>query len=161
MEEQTGENVFRIPKISVPITCHTLFEETIPGEIFLNMTGSGGYSSSNLLDFFNDDSPFFPFRLASGKRPVLLRKRTLVQIEVPGLLERYEQEPATLLSQKVEAVLHLVRVGAVRATIILDQPQEYARVLDLLNLDITFYPVIINGVYTLINSHHLYKVEEL
>lgn len=156
-----AEQQFRIPKISVPVICHTLQGEKIAGDIFVDVISLQGYTTQQLLDYLNAQPPFFPIRTSTAQRPLLILKDSLVQVDVPHLMKQYQEETSTTLAQKKEAILYMQTLGPVRGIVILDLPEEYARILDLLNLKRTFFPAIIHEQFVILNSHHIYKIEEL
>jgi hypothetical protein len=155
-----GESQFRIPKISVPINCLMMSDETISGEIFVDDLGSHEYTSQQLIDFFNDDPPYFPIRTSIGSKPILIQKCWVAQIEIIGMIKRFQEQSAPLISKK-RAVLHRPPLAAVEATIILDMPEDHSRLLDLLNLPLTFVPAIVNEHYCLVNARQIFKIEEI
>lgn len=155
------EEGFRIQKSSVPISCHTARDDRIQGEIFVDLRTAEGYSTKQVLDFFNSAVPFFPIKTRDHERPILLAKRSVVKVEIAGALERFEAEASTPFIIKKEAVLHMRSLGPVRATLVVDLPAEHSRLLDLLSLPLSFYAAIIHGTFCLINARHIYKIEEL
>jgi len=159
MQQEPGR--FKIPKMSVPIICRTIASETINGEIFLVATASGGYTTHQILEFFNSDGPFFPVRLSSADRPGLLRKASINHAIVPDLAGHLQDETSITLAQKKDAIVHFPFGESVRATVILDLPEESCRILDLLSLPNDFFAALIENTYSVINSNHVYKIEEL
>ena len=155
-----GEQQFRIPKVSVSVFCYTIENEKIEGEIFLDVRGSDQYNSQQVLDFFNSETPFFPIRTSDFPNPILLRKESILRVDVIRMMETLEEEPSMSLAGKRQVPVHLPTLGPVSVTVILDLPEEYSRILDLLNLKRTFFPTIIDGNFSLLNSHHVYKIEE-
>ena len=151
---------FRIPKISVPIICQTISQEQIAGEIFIDRLGSSEYASHQITDFFNDQAPFFPLRTSMGARPILLQKTFVVQVEIPGMMNKFLDETASSLAVKKEAVIYRQGLGAVTATVMIDMPEDHSRLLDLLNLGAIFFPAIIDGSFQLVNSRLIFKIEE-
>jgi len=159
--ETVTNRSFQIPKISVPIVCSTVQGERVPGEIFLDVVSASEYSSQQLLDFFNNESLFFPLRPGPDARPMLISKESIVQVEVVGVLQRFLTETSVVLAQKKEADLHLRMLGTRRVSVLLTMPEEYCRVVDLLNLGHTFCCAISGQEFVLLNVHHIYKVEEV
>lgn len=157
-----AEQDFKIPKIAVPIICHTEPGEKLAGEIFLDVLSSEGYSARQVLDFFNTHLSFFPFRPSAGRKPLLLLKESVIQVDVPEMMKEMREDTSLYLAQKKEVILYLHKIGPVRAVMVLDLPSEYARVIDLLNQNQTFFPAVVNETtFALMNSHHIYKIEEL
>src|SRR5439155_26060969 len=100
-----GESQFRIPKISAPINCLMMSGEKISGEIFVDDLGSHEYTAQQLIDFFNDEPPYFPIRTSIGSKPILIQKSWVAQIEIIGMIKRFQEQAAPLVSQK-RAILH-------------------------------------------------------
>ncbi|HSP05597.1 MAG TPA: hypothetical protein VLR94_00390 [Acidobacteriota bacterium] len=150
---------FRIPKISVPIVCHTIQEEEVRGDIFLDMILTEGYSVQQIIDYFNATAPFFPIR-TSGRQPVLISKASVVLVDVPQLTDQYREDTSSF-SVRTEAVVHVHSLGPLRLTIIVDLPEEHSRLLDLVNVARkAFFPAMLNNSLSLVSLHHIYKIEE-
>jgi hypothetical protein len=149
----------RIPKISVDIVCHTIQNETLSGTIFLDMLSSSGYTVANVQEFFDSPFNFVPFRTQAGES-ILLQKQAILRADVPGLFHEYESEVSSLLDTRKEATLHFLNSDAVQGIFIIDLPSDHARVLDLLNTGHRFVPFMLEEMLTLINTRHIYKVEE-
>jgi hypothetical protein len=47
-----------------------------------------------------------------------------------------------------------------RGNIVVDMPKEHARAQDVLNSGRTFIPVLLETTLSLINLHHIHKIEE-
>lgn len=156
-----AESELRIPKVAVPVICHTLPGEKIAGEIFLDMLSSEGYTAHQVLDFFNARPPFFPIRTTIGQRSILLSKDSLVQVDMLEMMKEMREDTSLFLAQKKEVFFHLQTLGPVRGVVVLDLPAEYARVVDLLNQNRNFFPAIVHETFTLLNARHIYKIEEL
>ena len=152
-------NEYLIPKIPVPLVCHTVQGESIPGEIFLDMILTEGYSIDQVLEFFNARLPFFPIRTASMPRPILLRKNSVVRVDIPQLSASFAERTSGFAISR-EATITMETLGPVRGTFVLDLPQEYTRILDLINLDPVFFPAMIQESFVILNAHHIYKIEE-
>ena len=150
----------RIPKISVEILCHTTVGEMIPGKIFLDMLSSSGYTVSQVLEFFDSPAPFFPLRLNNGKS-ILIQKQTVVRADVPDLFREYESEVNSQLDTRREATIHFTDLNVLNGSFLIDLPSDHARTLDLLNARHRFVPFLQEEMLTLINTRHIYKVEEL
>ena len=156
-----SRNQLQIPKINVPIICYTTQGESISGEVFLDLILTQGYSINQLLDYFNAQTPFFPIRISSQKRAILLQKESVVRLDVPQLLDQYNEETATFVTRK-DAIVHFHTMGPARVTVVVDLPSEHSRFSDLVNMTTRrFFPAIINDGFTLLNSNHIYKIEEL
>jgi hypothetical protein len=149
---------YRIPKINVPLTCLTVQGERIAGDIFVDVLLTEGYNVEQVLDYFNTPSPFFPIRTGDSA-PVLLSKESVAIIEVPQLLGQFREDTSTFSTRK-EATLHFHHIGPVRALIIVDLPEEYSRILDLVNMaKRAFFPAIVNDSLSLLSIKHIYKIE--
>lgn len=155
------EQEYRIQKISVPVTCHTARDERLEGEIFVDMVNAEGYDLKQVIDFFNSHSHFFPIKTRDNERPILLNKTSVVKVEVPGGMERFQEGASATFARRREAVAHMRRLGPIRVTLILDLPEEHSRILDLLSLPSHFFSAIIQDSFCLLNAHHTYKIEEL
>jgi hypothetical protein len=150
----------RIPKTAVRILCHTDRKETIDGEIFLDSISSAGIRASHVLDFFNSHQEFFPLRVSRDKS-LLIHKKNLVRVDVPGLYEEYETEVSASFDVKTNVQLDLSTGEELRGELIVDMPSDHARVLDLLNSRRRFFPVLLQHMITLVHIRHIYKVEEI
>lgn len=150
----------RIPKIAVAIRCYTTYKESLSGQVFLDMMTTSGFTTSQILEFFNSPQLFFPLKLDSGKG-ILLQKQTLIRVDVPDLFQEYESEVSSQLDFKRETILHLAMAEPLHGSMIVDMPKEHARVLDVLNSARIFIPFLLETTLTLINTHHVYRVEEI
>jgi hypothetical protein len=150
---------FRIPKVSVDIVCHTTDRDTINGQIFLDLMSVTGYSLSQVLDFFNSPAAFFPFRTTDGGS-ILLHKKRLLRVDLPGLSEESEDEISSLLALKREARVFFANGTMLEGRFIIDMPEDHARSLDLLNAGRAFIPFLLDETLALIHTDHIYKVEE-
>lgn len=150
---------FRIPKVSVEIVCHTAERETISGHIFLDMVSVTGYTLSQVLDFFNAGEAFFPLKTADGNS-ILLHKKRILQVDLPGLSDEYETKLASILDLKREARVFFINETALDGRFIIDMPEDHARSLDLLNAGRRFIPFLLEGMLALIHTDLIYKVEE-
>lgn len=149
---------YRIPKIHVPLTCHTIQGEKLAGEIFLDVILTEGYNLEQVLDYFNTPTPFFPIRIGD-EAPILLSKESVVQVEVPQLLEEFKQKTFSFSTRK-EAVLHMHQIGSIRAIIIVDMPEDHSRILDMVTMaKRSFFPAIVNDSLSLVHIKHIYKIE--
>ena len=149
----------RIPKVSAEIVCHTIQEETLPGQIFLDVVSAAGFTLSQVLDFFNSSELFFPFRISEGNS-ILLHKQMIYRIDVPGLLHDYELEVSSQLDLKRDANVYFRNSASLRGRFIIDMPQDHARSLDLLNSGRRFVPFLVEETLTLVHTQHIYKVVE-
>ena len=150
---------FRIPKVSVEIVCHTAERETISGHIFLDIVSVTGYTLSQVLDFFNAGEAFFPFKTAEGKS-ILLHKKRIVRVDLPGLTDEYEAELSSVLDLKREARIFFINETILDGRFIIDMPEDHARSLDLLNSGRRFIPLLLEGTLALVHTELIYKVEE-
>ena len=149
---------YRIPKINVPLTCLTVEGEKLAGEIFLDVILTEGYSVEQVLDFFNSSTPFFPIRMTDYP-PILLSKDSIVLVEIPQLMEQYKRETSSFSTRK-NAVLHYHKIGPIEAFMVVDLPEEYSRILDLVNMaKRRFFPAIVNDTLSLLSIKHIYKIE--
>lgn len=148
-----------IPKINVPITCHTAQGESVSGDIFVDVILTEGYSVHQVVDYFNSKTPFFPLRLAD-RRPILVAKESVVQVDIPQLMDQFREDTSSFSTRK-DVVLYVHSLGQVRVTIIADMPEEHSRILDLVNLSRgNFFPAVVNNSLSLLSIHHIYKIEE-
>jgi hypothetical protein len=149
----------RIPKVSAEIVCHTIERESIHGLIFLDMISAAGFSLAQILDFFNSTELFFPFKIGEGKS-ILLHKKMIYRVDVPGLFHEYETEVASLLDLKREARVEF-RDGtsSLEGRFIIDMPMDHARSLDLLNAGRRFVPFLMEETLALLHTEHIYKVD--
>lgn len=149
----------RIPKVSVEIICHTIQQEILSGEIFLDQVSSAGYTTAQVLDFFNSPAAYFPLRV-SGQKSILLQKESLFRVDVQGLFHEYETEVYSFVDLKREAVLHMTNGMTLQGQFIIDLPHEHDRILDLLNAGRRFVPFLLEDTINLIHTLYLYKIEE-
>jgi hypothetical protein len=150
----------RIPKIAVSIHCYSIHGDSFSGKVFLDMVTTSGFTTSQILEFFNSSQIFFPIKMDEGKG-IVVQKKCLFRIDVPELFEEYQTEVSSLLDFKRETILHFTTVPALRGILIVDMPIEHARVLDVLNSGRAFVPVLLETTLSLINVHHITKVEEI
>jgi hypothetical protein len=149
----------RIPKVSVEIICHTIQHEILFGQIFLDQISSSGYTTAQVLEFFNSRESYFPLRL-SAEKSILLQKQSLVRVDVQGLFREYETEVFFTLDTKREAVLHMTNGMILQGQFIIDMPQNHDRAVDFLNAGRQFVPFLLDDTINLINTQYLYRVEE-
>lgn len=149
----------RIPKVSVDIVCHTTQDESITGQVFMDIVSAAGYTLSQVLDFFNSHESFFPLRIAQNAS-ILVNKRMIVRIDVPGLFSEYETEVFSALDLKREATVYFKTNNSLPGRFIIDMPEDHARSLDLLNSGRRFVPFLLEETLTLIHTEHIYKVVE-
>jgi len=149
----------RIPKVVVEIICHTIQQEILFGQIFLDQVSTAGYTTAQVLDFFNSREPYFPLRL-SAEKSILLQKESLVRVDVQGLFREYEIEVFSTLDVKREAVLHMTNGMILQGQFIIDMPHDHDRALDFLNSGRQFVPFLLEDTINLIHVRYLYKVEE-
>lgn len=158
MEDE--EQQFRIPKAMVPVVCHTIHNERIEGDVFLDIT-SVRYDFEQVLEFFNSGTLFFPLRTASLAKPIILFKNSLARVDLPNLLKSFEEDTSVMLAPRKHAILHIDSLGSLEAKVILNLPHDHSRILDLLNIGGTFFPVLLQDELSFINSRHIYKIEEI
>lgn len=154
-----NDQPFKIPKLQVPVVLHTLPADEIRGDIFLDFASSEGYSVQLLLDYFNSDPPFFPIRTEANS--LLVSKHSLIWIEVAKNLKQLREESSTILAESKEVMIHTDHVQEMKATIILDLPEEYGRTLDLLNRKERFIVIIRKEALVILNLDHVTRIEEL
>jgi len=160
MTQEADRERFRIPKLSVPVLCHTVQHEKINGQIFLDVVESTLGILQHMLDFFNSSPPFFPIRVGESQNPVLLSKSAIARVDILQSIEDSEVEMLGMVSKKKEAILHMNELDTTRAYLVLDLPSSYSRILDLLNMRRPFLIAVIENSYVLLNSQHIYKIEE-
>ena len=148
----------RIPKISVPIRCYAITEEVFAGQVFLDVVSSAGYTTSQVLDFFNSAQLFFPIKLDNAQS-ILIQKQSLFRVDVPELFNQYESEVSWAFTTKLEVGLHFISGHNLKGNIIVDMPREHARALDVANSGRAFIPVLLETTLSLINLHHLSRIE--
>lgn len=151
---ETAQQEFRIPKTVAPVICHTVSNETIPGEIFLDVVAKCG--PKHIHEFFDTHALFFPIRTAHAGRPLLLSKEMVVLVEAVSAFS-----PETILSDRKKAVLDLPSLGSIHCEILIDSPVERSRVLDALNDSKHFIPVLWKDKFSLVNIRHIQKIVEL
>ena len=151
---ETAQQEFRIPKTVAPVVCYTISDETIPGEIFLDVVTKCG--PKHIQDFFDKDAVFFPIRTAQAGRPLLLSKEMVVLVEAVSAFS-----PATILSDRKKVVLDISSLGSIHCEILIDSPVERSRVLDALNDSKHFIPVLWKDKFSLVNVRHIQKIVEL
>lgn len=156
-----SEDQFKIPKIIVPLTCHMLEGEEIEGEIFLDFTSSLEYGLEELIDFFHLPAPFFPLRPNGAMKPLLIARHSITRVDVPQLTDSYRQTLESVLAQKKTARVFMHGSASITATVFVNLPEEYSRILDLLNQKSSFFPALIDDSLSLLNSHHIYRIEEI
>ena len=149
----------RIPKIPVPIRCYAITEDVFGGQIFLDMMSSAGYTTSQVLEFFNSPQLFFPIKLDSGQS-VLIQRQSLFRVDVPELFSEYESEVIWVLNSKLEVNLHFTSGHNLKGSIIMDMPKDHARTQDVVNSGRAFIPVLLETTLSLINLYHLSRIEE-
>lgn len=150
----------RIPKIAVEIICHTFHDEILTGNIFLDMMGSSGYTVEQVLEFFDDRPIFFPYRLSSGGS-ILLQKQMILRADLPEVEHDYNSEVVSMLTTKREVVIHFTNAQQLKGLFLINLPADHARTLDFLNTGHRFVPFLLDEQLTLINTQHIYKVEEV
>lgn len=148
----------RIPKIAVPIVIHSDQDQTEQGEIFLEQIQVEGYSTGQVAEYFNSTEPFFPLRTKT--QSILVRKQSVNWIEFPELYERYQKEVSSSFDVRKKATLHIRNADPIRVRVIVNMPEDHARVLDILNTGGAFIPVLIQEIFALFNSRVIDRVEE-
>src|SRR3990172_12486219 len=159
MIQQVGQEQFRVPKFCITVICHTT-HEILQGDIFLDVVETSRSLLQRVLDVFNASNPFFPIRISGTERPILLRKDALIQVDILQAMDPLETEMFGALTKKRMAILHLKSSGTVEVEIVLDLPDSYSRLLDLLSIGKPFLLGLIGEKYTLFNYQHIYKIEE-
>jgi hypothetical protein len=159
MIHQVGQDQFRVPKFSISVICHTP-HEILEGSIFLDVVETSRSLLQRVLDFFNAPNPFFPIRVSGVDQPILLRKDALIQIDILQEMDPSETEMFGALTKKKTAILHLKNSQTIQVEVILDLPDSYSRLLDLLSIGKPFLLALIGEKYALFNYHHIYKIEE-
>jgi len=156
-----AETEFRIPKISVPVVLNTTEKEKIVAEIFLDYQSSDNFTLEELSNFFNTDNPFLPIRSSAKNKTILLRRDSIVWIDLSQIKQQLLESTSMSLAYKREVVLHSQSAGALHATVIMEMPADHSRVIDLLNLKRIFIPVLVEEKFALVNLHHIDQIEEL
>ena len=157
--QQPEMEELRIPKVSVEIICHTIQQEVLAGEIFLDQVSNAGYTTMQVLEFFNSHYAYFPLRI-SAEKSILLQKLSLLRVNVQGLFHEYETEVSFSLDLKREAILHMTNGMTLQGQFIIDMPHDHDRTLDLLNAGRHFVPFLLEDTINLIHTLYLYKIEE-
>ncbi len=156
MIADTAEKEFRIPKKVAPVICYTISDETIAGEIFLDVLGK--CAPKHIQEFFDNEALFFPIRTAQAERPLLLSKETVVLVEA---VSAFPPETILSLSDRKKAILDVKSLGSIECEILIDSPVERSRVLDALNHSKQFVPVLWKDKFSLLNIHQILKIAEL
>ncbi|MCI0413334.1 hypothetical protein L0222_11110 [bacterium] len=153
---ETAEKEFRIPKTVAPVICHTISDEAIPGEIFLDVVSK--CTPKHIQNFFDHDALFFPIRTAQAERPLLLSKEMVVLVEAVSAFP-----PGTMLalSDRKKAVLDVRSVGSIHCEVLIEGPIERSRVLDVLNQSKNFVAIVWQEKFSLVNIRHILKIVEL
>jgi hypothetical protein len=159
MIHQVGQEQFRVPKFSISVVCHTS-QEILEGTIFLDVVESSRSLLQRVLDFFNAPNPFFPIRVSGTEQPILLRKDALSQVDVLQAMDPDETEMFGALTKRKAAILYLTSSQTVQVEIVLDLPDSYCRLLDLLSIGKPFLLALVGEKFSLFNYHRIYKIEE-
>jgi hypothetical protein len=112
-----------------------------------------------VLDFFNSPQLFFPMKLDSGQS-LLIQKQNLFRVDVPELFNEFESEVSWALISKLQAGLHFSSGHNLTGDIIVDMPKDHARAQDVANSGRMFIPVMLETTLSLINLHHVSRIEE-
>jgi hypothetical protein len=154
-----NDQPFKIPKLKVPVVLHTLPVNEIRGDIFLDFGEGESYTVHDLLHFFNSSPPFFPIRTSAHS--ILVSRKSIVWIEIPSLLKEFQEETSVMLAERRQVLIQTDQVEEMKATIVLDLPEEYGRTLDLLNQKERFIVVIRNDSMMILNLDHVTRIQEL
>src|SRR5687768_11429145 len=103
---------YRIPKTVASVTCYTSFDETICGEIFLDVFGK--CSTAHIQEFFNSEDLFFPLRTAEAPRPLLLSKNVVVLAEICQKTSEAIMDAPMILAERKGVFLDLPSLGSIR-----------------------------------------------
>ena len=150
-----GMEELQIPTRTVAVDIVTDAGQTIDGILFLAETRHTTGRPEDVVDVLNDERGFIPFRLGSGPkrgRDVVLNKDHIVRVRLrdqtgsrPSAARGSPAGPspgAPPAAATEPTVIHLSDGSRVAGRILVDTPRAASRLLDKLNLEHRFIPLI-------------------
>jgi hypothetical protein len=123
---------YHIEKNRRQIVVRTRGGETVAGDMFLQAYGRYGGGAERPIDILNAAEHFFPLRVGNGDT-VLIAKDQVVSVSCDvsgGDEDDFEEE----ITRKVAVEIGLINGESVKATVLLEVPDDHPRLLDFLNL---------------------------
>jgi hypothetical protein len=121
----------QVPTVALPAEVVTVDGGTLKGRIFVPALAHYHGGAMRAQEWMNETSDFFPFLPDAAPAPVLLNRLEILVVTVPAFADAGELPPEARLPERHVAV----DCGGRRfeGTLIIDMPDDHARVLDYLN----------------------------
>jgi hypothetical protein len=151
-------DLFRVPQRETPVKVLLDDGRTIAGEFFTPVAGPDGLPG-RVLDRLNDVTEDF-LALRTEDDRFLINKSGIVLVQMEGdLLEILGAEAGT----GTDAPVRLTLAGGTGLVgrLLLAMPVERSRVIDYLNAAPRFFPLLGDGMVTLVRKNYVVSVREL
>jgi hypothetical protein len=142
----------------VPVSAKALCADgrVFSGRIFLPASAASHAGPTRPEEWLNGPAAFFPFQPEEGGAPVLLNKHELLWLSVPA--PAFEAEIADLHGLVTRFVQIECGVHAIAGMLLIDLPEDRARVLDHLNRPEAFLTVWEGERHHLVNKHRITRL---
>lgn len=149
---------WRVEKKQVQVTLTTTDGTVLNGDLYLATTSSHHVGPERVVDLFNGDNDFVPFKASGAKEAVILNRNNLLEIIVG---ETEEALPyLTASSPTVREVTVFLNGGETRqGKLMYVMPPEDSRVSDFLNNTDRFFPLVIDDKTHLLLRSSVVRVE--
>jgi hypothetical protein len=150
----------QIPTRSVAVEIVTDSGQTLTGSLFMAETRYTTGSPEEVVEVLNDERGFIPFRLEKGPsrgRDVVLNKDHILRVRL-RVAKPAAPTPAT--PGATPTVLHLSDGTRLEGCIAVDTPWASSRLLDKLNQEFRFIPLIRDdGGYEFVHRAHVVRLD--
>ena len=151
-------DLFRVPRRETPVRVLLDDGRTLDGEIFTSMTGPDGLPG-RVVDRLNDPSEGF-LALRAGEDRFLVNKSGIVTVQLEGDLGEILGLEASA-GREVPVRLSLAGGTGLVGRLVIVMPVERSRVIDYLNAASRFFPLVGEGVVTLVQKNYVVSVRDL
>ena len=159
-----SEQEYRVPKVPVAVNVTLEGGLQFDGNAHVATASRQHRGRQRLLDLLLSDEPFMPLTSEQGEGR-LINKRRIVMIRLASLYDADLSPEETEGALEVPVRVELCGVPADRAyldgRLIIVMPPGQCRILDVLNVERPFFPLLADGQVFLLGLKHVVSVLQL
>jgi hypothetical protein len=149
---------FKVPTVALPAEVLSVEGRKLVGRVFVPAASARHSGAMRAHEWMEEAQPFFPFLPDGGQGSVILNKRQVVALSLPGATAEEEVEGG------VDVTLRRVQVWCgdreFQGMLVIDMPESQSRVLDCLNRPGSFLGLSAGDRHLLIQKRLITRVQE-
>jgi hypothetical protein len=156
MMKNLGE--LRVPTVALAAEVLTVDGRSLTGRIFVPAAAHHHEGAMRAEEWMNEIADFFPFLADAASAPVLINRREVLVMTVPAFADAGDFPDETPLPERAVTI----DCGGHRFTgsIVIDMPEDHARMLDYLNRPERFLTLRDGTRHHLVQKRRITRVQE-